>query len=274
MHEPPADTSDGTPPGGGDAAGASHAPSGSYDPAGYGETHAGVYDRIYPAFATDAAVARIVAMAAATPGPVLDLGVGTGRLAIPLRAAGVDAHGIDASPAMLAELRARPGGAAVPVREADIADFDLPDRFAVVVCAVSTLFMLPDRGRQAACLRAARRHLRPGGLVVVEAFVPDPGRFDDDGRRVELRRFDDDGFHLVVSHHRPDRQTITVVHVVADGPGVLRRQVVLHYATVAELDAMAGEAGLVLVGRHGGWDGRPPGPDTTDLVSTYQARQH
>lgn len=244
----------------------------AYDPAAYGNTHAHVYDRIYPSFPTAAAVARITELAAEVPGPVLDLGIGTGRLARPLRAAGVDVHGIDASPAMIAELRSRPGGADIPVHQADIADFDIDHRYSVIVCAVSTLFMLADSDHQTACLNNARRHLADGGVIVIEAFVPDPRRYDQDGERVELRCFDDTGFHLVVSTHRSDTQSITINHVLGHGDRVERHRVELHYATPQQLDAMADTAGLALVQRAGSWDRHPYGPGTTDHVSIYRAK--
>jgi SAM-dependent methyltransferase len=243
----------------------------AYDPAAYGNTHADVYDRIYPSFPTAAAVARITELTAEHPGPVLDLGIGTGRLARPLRAAGVDVHGIDASPAMIAELRSRPGGADIPVHQADIADFDIDHRYSVIVCAVSTLFMLPDRDRQTACLNSARRHLADGGLLIVEAFVPDPHRYDQDGERVELRRFDDTSFHLVVSTHRSDTQSITITHVLGYGDRAERHRIELHYATPQQLDDMADSAGLALVQRAGSWDLRRYGPRTTDHLSIYRA---
>jgi SAM-dependent methyltransferase len=244
-------------------------PPDPYDPAAYGDSHARVYDRIYPSLPTASAVARITDLVAHVPGPVLDLGIGTGRLARPLRAAGIDVHGVDASPAMIAELRSRPDGDAIPGHQADIADFDTGHRYSVIVCAVSTLFMLPDRHRQTACLANARRHLADRGRIVVEAFVPDPGRYDRNGERAELRHFDDTSFHLVVSTHRSNDQSITITHVLGDGDRTERHRVELHYATPQQLDDMAETAGLALVQRSGSWDLRPYGPDTTDHVSIY-----
>jgi SAM-dependent methyltransferase len=249
-----------------------HQPRDVYDPARYGEDHAGVYDRIYPSFPTADAVRRIADLAFDRTGPVLDLGIGTGRLALPLTAAGVDVHGIEASPAMITRLRARPGGTAVRVWPADMAEWTIPERYSVIVCAVSTLFMLPERRLQASCLRAARRHLQPDGVVVIEAFVPDPARYDGEGRRIEIRHLDDTSLHLVVSSHRADAQFIEITHVLADADGLRRHPVTLHYATLRQLDDMAAAAGLELVDRAGGWDRRPYGPDTTDHVSVYRAR--
>lgn len=130
----------------------------------YGDSHADAYDRIYGArFVPDAAVTALAA-AAGPGGRLLELGLGTGRLAIPLVERGVHVDGIEASGAMIERLRARSGGTHVGVFRVDLADFDLPRvDYDVAVCAVRTLFMLPGRGAQQSCIASAARHLRAGG---------------------------------------------------------------------------------------------------------------
>ncbi len=228
-----------------------------------------VYDQIYAAAFRTADAVEFLA-AAAGPGLLLDLGVGTGRLAIPLAGAGVAVHGLDASRAMLTELRSRPGGDNVTLFEADMAAFALADRYEVIVSAVSTLFMLPDQEHQIRCLRCAREHLRPDGLLVVEAFVPDPTRFDHN-QRSQVRRLDDDEAHIVFSRHEPLLQRIHNEHILVDQNGMHRHCVVLRYASPAELDAMARVAGLTLQDRFGGWKHEPYDEATTDHVSCYRA---
>ncbi|MDP8987176.1 MAG: class I SAM-dependent methyltransferase, partial [Actinomycetota bacterium] len=120
-----------------------------FDASTYGERFADVYDDWYgdvsDVDATVEAVARL-----AGDGPVLELGIGTGRLALPLKAAGLEVHGIDASPAMLERLRAKPGGEAVPVVIGDFADVavEVPGGFAVVLVAYNTLFNLGSAAAQ------------------------------------------------------------------------------------------------------------------------------
>lgn len=241
---------------------------GGYDPAAYGEAHAEVYDEIYrDAFPTEDAVRLLGRLAAG--GGLLELGVGTGRLARPLAAAGVAVHGLDSSPAMLAALRAREGGPAVTTTLGDLTGFDLGAQFAVVVCAASTLFLLPTPQAQIAALACAARHLAAGGALVVETFVPQPDRFTD-GRRTELRRLDEDQAHLVLSSHDPLRQQVEVEHVLAGRRGVRRYPVRLRYAWPAELDLMAQLAGLRLDRRWGGWRGEPLTAATGDQVSIYR----
>ncbi len=229
-----------------------------------------MYDRIYgPRFAPDSAVAALVAAAAG--GPVLELGLGTGRLAIPLAAHGVPADGIEASKAMITRLRAQPGGNRVGVFEVDLDGFELPRHdYAAAVCAVSTLFMLPSAAAQARCVAAAARHLAPCGQLFVEVFRPDPSRFDAAGRRVELRPTDDGSNHEVRSVHNAAAQTIDITHLLGDGGDVESYEVTLTYATDSQLDAMAAAGGLQLVDRWHDWRGTPAGASSTDPISVYQ----
>ena len=240
----------------------------------YGERHAAVYDRIYGArFAPRAAVDALAR--AADGGRVLELGLGTGRLALPLVARGVPVDGIEGSPAMIDQLRARPGGDAVGVYLADLAGFELPFRdYAVAVCAVSTLFMLPGPAAQLGCLRAAGRHLRPGGQLFVEAFVPDPSRFDAGGDRTEQRATSDGTGHEVRSHHDRAAGAIHVTHVLTGAEGPRAYEVTLHYATPVQLDAMAAAAGLSLRARWDDWTGAPAASSSRDPVSVYQRADH
>jgi 2-polyprenyl-3-methyl-5-hydroxy-6-metoxy-1,4-benzoquinol methylase len=176
----------------------------------YGERHALVYDRIYGArFVPDAAVQTLAA--AAGLGAVLEMGLGTGRLALPLAARGVTVDGIEASATMIERLQAQPGSERVAVHQVDLVDFHLPRTdYAVVVCAVSTLFMLTHEDQRTA-IHAAARHLRPGGTLFIEAFRPDASRFDRDGHRVETRTTEV-GSHLVRSRHDPVGRSITIEH--------------------------------------------------------------
>lgn len=160
------------------------------------------------------------ARSVAVGGRVLELGVGTGRLAIPLVQRGVPVDGIEASSAMIDQLRAQPGGELVGVFQTDLDGFELPRRsYAVAVCAVSTLFMLTSRQAQTRCLASTARSLRPGGRVFVEAFRPDPSRFDAAGRRTEQRPTIDGVTHVVCSVHDPDAQTVHIIHQLSKDRG-------------------------------------------------------
>lgn len=233
----------------------------------YGERHAPVYDRIYGArFVPDAAVETLAA--AAGQGAVLEMGIGTGRLALPLAARGVAVEGIEASAAMIRRLQAQPGSERVVVHQVDLAGFDLPRTdFAVVVCAVSTLFMLSHED-QCTALQAAARHLRPRGTLFIETFRPDPTRFDRHGRRVEIRT-PAVGSHIVRSRDDPIGRSITIEHELSENGSAQTYAVTLYYASAEELDAMARRAGLRLVDRWHDWTRAPIRPASKDPVSVY-----
>lgn len=146
-----------------------------FDATRYGSSGiADEYDTLYAEeWDTDSAVAFLAQAAAG--GRLLELGIGTGRLALPLARLGVDVHGVDGSEDMVAQLRAKPGGDTIPVTIGDFTVADAGRDFAVVVLAVNTIFALPDQAAQIACFANAARHLAPDGAFVVEAWIPDLG---------------------------------------------------------------------------------------------------
>jgi SAM-dependent methyltransferase len=243
--------------------------SAAHDPAAYGERTAEAYDELYAdAFDTDAAVDVLAELTG--HGTLLDLGAGTGRLLVPLAERGVRVEGIEASTAMIARLQRRAPGRTLTVHYGDFSDVDVLGPYQVIVAAVSTLFMLVDQYAQLRCFENAAARLCPGGFFVVEAFVPDPGRFDQDGRRTELRSLDDQRLHLVTSRHDPVHQQVHIEHVLAGPSGLRRYPVALRYAWPSELDLMAATAGLTVHARWGGWRRQPFTPVTTDHVTIYR----
>ncbi|MDQ6776257.1 MAG: class I SAM-dependent methyltransferase [Actinomycetota bacterium] len=240
------------------------------DASAYGDTHAEVYDRIYGARFDPTLAVAALADAAGPGGRVLELGLGTGRLAIPLLRHGLQVDGIEASRAMIDRLHAHPGGTRVGVYRADLAEFDLPRHdYDVAVCAVSTLFMLPGRAAQQGCIASAARHLRPGGRLFIETFRPDPGRFDAAGHRVETRPAPDGGAHVVRSRHDPAQCCIHITHELSDGSGNAAYSVTLHYAPPQQLDQMARLAGLRLIARWHDWTATPANESSADPISIY-----
>jgi SAM-dependent methyltransferase len=241
-----------------------------YDASTYGDGFADVYDDWYGDVTdVDACTARVASLARG--GPVLELGIGSGRLALPLAARGVEVHGIDASAAMLDRLRAKPGADAIHLTCGDMAELALddPPAFAVVLAAFNTLFNLPTPDVQQRCLARAAALLADDGVLVIEAFVPaEPGAAPTGGS-VTPRHLAADEVVLAVSHHDEAAQTITGQHVHIREAGIRLRPWHLRYARPAELDVMAGAAGLTLAWRHAGWSAEPFGPDSSVHVSGY-----
>jgi SAM-dependent methyltransferase len=201
---------------------------------------------------------------------VLELGVGTGRLALPLAARGLEVWGVDASAAMLSRLRAKPGGADVRVAQGDMALLPLRPgpRFAAVFCAYNTFFNLPDADAQGRSLAAVAALLAPGGRLAIEAFVP--AEEGVPGGPVSVRSIELDRVVLSVVERDVETQTITGQFVeLSEAGGVRLRPYHLHYLHPDQLDELAEAAGLRRLERWSGWDRAPFGPDSPSHVSVY-----
>jgi SAM-dependent methyltransferase len=247
------------------------------DPAAYGEAFADVYDEWYAGVSdVDATVSFLGALAAG--GPVLELGVGTGRLAVPLAARGIDIWGVDASPAMLRALAAKADAVRVRVHAVlgDIADIALESdgapRFAVVFAAYNTLFNVVDVEGQARCVARAASLLAPGGRLVVEAFVP-PDDLDERAGGVALRTLSADRVVLTATRHDHAAQLLSGQHVefTTEPLGARARPWHIRYLSPDQLDTLAAAPGLRLERRDAGWQGEPFTAAATMHVSVYRS---
>jgi len=235
-----------------------------YDAASYGDQVADVYDLMYGP--DDEAVACLTDLAGA--GPVLELGIGTGRLALPLSAEGLEVHGIDASQAMVDRLRSKPGGDRIPVAIGDFADVEIDGRFSLVFVAFNTFFVLLDVETQQRCFTNVAAHLAPGGRFVVRTFVPDTSRFERD-QHLEVQAVAVDGARLSASRHDPANQRVDSLIMWVSNAGVRTWPARLRYSYPDELDEMAAAAGLRLEHRWSGWARQPFEDDSAEQVSVY-----
>lgn len=226
-----------------------------YSASTYGDRVAETYDRWYgdPSFGGGLSAAVAFLREIAGDGPALELGIGTGRVALPLRTAGVDVRGIDASGAMVERLHEKPGGADIPVTIADFRAFELEARFTLVYVVFNTFFVLLTQDDQVDTFASVARHLEPGGAFVMEAFVPDVGRFDR-GQRVGAIDVSPDEVRLEVTKHDALEQRSVSQQVVIREDGIHLYPVQIRYASIAELDLMARLAGLRLRERWADWD--------------------
>ena len=240
-----------------------------YDRTTYGDGFADVYDDWYSDLTdTDATVARLSGLAG--EGPVLELGVGTGRIAIALASAtGAPVVGLDASEAMLARLAAKPASELVTPVLADMDGPDLPaGPFTLVYVTYNTFFGLLSEESQRRCFTEIAGRLTAGGRFVVEAFVPeDPPR---EGSVVELRSMTAGRVVLSVSVNDPAEQRAEG-HLIEleDGATVRLRPWSIRYSTPAQLDSMASSAGLALLARHAGWQDEHFDESSSHHVSVY-----
>lgn len=238
-----------------------------YGAATYGDRIAETYDALYEGtLDTEGAVDALADLA--DRGPVLELAVGTGRLALPLVERGLEVHGIDASERMVEKLRAKPGGDAIPVTMGDFADVGVAGEYRLIFIAFNTLFALLTQDDQLRCFANAAKHLMDDGLFVVEAFRPDLGRFDR-GQRTNVFRVDAEQVMLDASRHDPLEQRVDSQHVVITEAGTKLYPVSIRYAFPSELDLMARLAGLELRERWGSWKREPFTADSNRHVSVY-----
>lgn len=239
-----------------------------HDITSYGTQVGETYDRLYGAVMdTEIEVRRLVSLA--DEGPVLELGVGTGRLAIPLAESGLHVHGVDSSAAMLEQLHAKAGGADIDLTEGDFSDVRVAGSFQLVVLAFNTLFALPSQEAQVACFSNAASHLRPGGRFVVEAWIHDPAYFRE---HVGMwPRFLGEGLAIVVGRDDPVAQTLHVTELHFENGSVRTVEMNHRYAGPSELDLMARLAGLRLEHRWANWSAEPFTADSPRHVSVYRA---
>lgn len=240
-----------------------------YGPSAYGDRFAAIYDERPEVLAqdTDGAVAFLAEHAGS--GPVLELAVGTGRIALPLAEQGIDVHGVDASEAMVARLRSKPGGERIPVAIGDFADVPIEGRYSLVYVVFNTLFALQTQEAQVRCFENVAAHLADDGVFVVEAFVPDLSRFDRDQRTETMQVGLDDAW-LAFARHHPAEQRVEGQHVFLSSEGTRFYPVYIRYAYPPELDLMARLAGLRLRARFDGWGGKRFTGPTQTCVSVYE----
>jgi SAM-dependent methyltransferase len=235
----------------------------------FGESVAATYDEssaeMFEPAVVDAAVDVLAELARG--GRALELGIGTGRIAPPLARRGVGVHGTDLSRAMVARLRAKPGGDAVGVTIGDFATARAAGTFSVAYLVFNTIMNLTTQEAQVACFRNVAAHLEPGGCFVVEVTIPDlrrlpPGQdavpFEVSPTRWAFDRYD-------VATQAMSSNYVEVV----DGRGRYR-SIPFRYVWPAELDLMAQLAGMRLRQRCDDWTKAPFTSDSRQHVSVWE----
>jgi SAM-dependent methyltransferase len=239
-----------------------------YRPETYGDRIADVYDAIMADLPDPGDCADRLAELAG-PGPALELGIGTGRVALPLAARGVEVHGIDASAAMGEQRRAKPGGDTIPVTMGDFADVPVGGSYPLVYVVFNTFFALLSQDDQVRCFAGVARRLTQDGVFVLTAFVPDLSLYSG-GQSVRAHGLGLDHVRLDAARHDPVTQRVDFQHVLLTADGIRFLPGALRYAWPAELDLMAKLAGLRLRERWGGWRREPFDADSGLHVSVYE----
>ena len=239
-----------------------------YEPiTSFGEDTAEVYDEVDHRPDTPETVTLLAELA--DGGPALELAVGTGRVALPLAARGIRVDGIDLSPAMVAKLRAKPGGEDLSVTIGDFADVDVAGSYKLIFVVFNTLFNLLTQDEQVRCFVNVARHLTDGGVFVVEAYVPTSLVRLRDDQYVDAEAVGVSEVRLDVARHDPVAQRLEENHVVLSPEGIRMFPVVQRYAWPAELDLMARIGGLERHERWSGWNREPFTAASDRHVSVY-----
>jgi SAM-dependent methyltransferase len=200
-------------------------------------------------------------------GAALELGIGTGRVAVPLAQRGVPVHGIDLSEAMVARLRAKSGADEIGFTIGDFATTRVDGTFTLAYLVCNTIMNLTTQDAQVACFQNVATHLEPGGCFVIEVGLPDlqrlpfgetirPFRFSE--TRVGLDEYDVASQGLISHHYRE-----------VDGR-FEKLSIPFRYVWPAELDLMARLAGMTLRERWSGWKGEPFTSESTKLVAVWE----
>jgi SAM-dependent methyltransferase len=200
-------------------------------------------------------------------GRALELGIGTGRIALPLAQRGVPVHGIELSNAMAARLRTKPGGEEIAVTIGDFATTTVDGTFAVAYLVFNTIMNLTTQAAQVACFRNVAAHLEPGGCFVIEVGVPELQRLPPGET---LRAFHVSETRWGLDEYDVARQGLTSHHFeIVDGR-LERLSIPFRYAWPAELDLMAQLAGMRLRERWSGWKREPFTSDSRKHVSVWE----
>jgi SAM-dependent methyltransferase len=235
----------------------------------FGERVAERYDETSADMFDPAKVDPVVEFLAelASDGSALELGIGTGRIALPLAQRGIRVHGIDLSEAMVARLRAKSGSDQIDVTIGDFATTKVEGRFSVAYLVFNTIMNLTSQDEQVACFQNVAAHLRPGGCFVIEVGIPDLQRlplgetvraFTVTSERLGFDEYDIAAQRLI-SHH----------YWIEDGK-LEAFAAPFRYVWPAELDLMARLAGMSLRERWSGWNREPFSSDSREHVSVWE----
>jgi predicted TPR repeat methyltransferase len=233
----------------------------------YDESNAARYDELAVRGDEEVAVAFLERIA--DGGPALELGIGTGRIALPLAARGVEVHGIDLSEPMVAKLRAKPGGDRIAVTIGDFSSTVVEGAFRLVYVVFNSFFNILSQDDQVRCFENVAAHLADDGVFVIEALEPTWLVSLAHDQYVHAEKIEPAAVMLDLLRHDGATQMIEENHVSLTAAGVVFNPVVQRYAWPSELDLMARIAGLRLHERWGGWSGEPFTSKSELHVSVY-----
>ena len=235
----------------------------------FGETVAERYDELLADMSEPAVVDPVVDLLAelAGHGAALELGIGTGRIALPLARRGIRVYGIELSSAMLARLRAKPGAEQIDVTIGDFATTRVEGTFSLAYLVFNTINNLTTQDEQVACFQNVATHLERGGCFVIEVGVPALQRLPPGET---FQPFHVSETHLGIDEYDVANQGLVSHHFRAVGGTFEKRSIPFRYVWPSELDLMARLAGMTLRERWSGWKREPFTSHSTKHVSVWE----
>lgn len=246
-----------------------------FDISAYGDSIAEFYDEHHEGVDLGLDATLEVLMDLGGAGPSLELGIGTGRVALPLAERGMKVEGIDASTKMLDQLRSKPGSEGIAIRQGNFRDVT-GGPYRLIFSVFNTLNFLLTQDDQLQCFCSVAENLEEGGFFVIETSVPNPRRFSAgsaqfvEGQYVEAQFIEEKSVVLDTMKIDPHKQLLTAAEVVLSEEGVKVYPVQMRYAWPSELDLMARVAGMRLCDRWAGWRKERLTFSSATFVSVFQ----
>ena len=202
-------------------------------------------------------------------GRVLELAIGTGRIALPLAAKGIRVDGIDFSPSMITKLHAKHGGKQLAITLGNFADVAVPDTYDLIYIVFNTLFNLLTQDEQVRCFENVAAHLTEIGVFVIEGGIPTEFCQLRKNQYVDLEDLEVNKVHLDIARFDPVTQLLEETHVTISNTGTQLVPIVTRYVWPSELDLMARIAGLRLKERWASWERKPITTSSSNCISVY-----
>lgn len=239
-----------------------------WDAEEYGETWADEYDKLVSGH-TDAEEAVRAISGLDTSSGVLEMGVGTGRIALLLAGKGVSVHGVDVSSRMLEILKSKSKSGSLVLHRADFTEFELGREFSVIFMSRNTLIQVPTQDKQCLAIRSAARHLSRNGTLAIDLGIPPIESLKLNGA-MTVTRIDRESVTAVAGSYDQTNQQAIVQRIRFTPDGSKMGHIMHRYIWPSELDLMCRLAGLELTGRYEDWAGSPFTQSSLTHVSYYR----
>jgi len=239
----------------------------NYNTNTYGDIIADIYDQIHKELDTSSVVKLLLSFKAKR---VLELGVGTGRIAIPLIQSGLEVYGIESSSKMIETLKNKQYGDKISIIFGDMTTSSINKDFPLIFCIFNTIFCLTKQQKQIECFRNVARHLSKDGIFILECAVPDMGGFAGN-QNISVSSISTNDVIISTKIHNAASQEVLIQYIVIENSNKIRLiPIKTRYAWPSELDTMAYIAGLKLKHRWGNWQQNTFTASSSYHVSVYE----